>query len=250
MTNITQEAAAKFASAHIHGRANWMIAAIFDALSGEGPEWSPIDEDRATCAVDALREVNAALEHPVLPHIVALARARLSAADIQTSYCGSVDDARELAESVGEVIEQMMADRDAIDETTDEYHALDRAADLLGDYASQLETDNPDEREVMQAFMVSEWLARFLDRAGEATIRDDDQNHYWLRTCCGQACHLDTVIEDAAAKWYDDDHSRTVYALDKLGHSLLIAARIAQTPEGLTALQAVVAQIDALKVGA
>lgn len=50
-------------------------------------------------------------------------------------------------------------------------------------------------KEVLEWWVVSDWLANELEERGEAVLRSD-YGTWWGRTCSGQAISLDGVIED------------------------------------------------------
>lgn len=265
--NVTQHMLSAFAARHITGRCNWVIEAAGAILSGEAPDWCPISEQSVEEAWDAMRTCRAELakEQAAINYRaegIAIAHERMKAADLETDYEGSTSGARDLAESVRELSEQIESERDECDDASAEWERLDFAAGVLLDYADALESaaDEPDEPEVFQAFYVSDWLAHFLsDRyEGEGIIEDDDGNSIWLRQCCGQAAWMDPCIEAAAREWYTREGdgpawTAYAYALESHGSALLDAVRgllESRTIEGrVERLREVAARIESMARG-
>ena len=50
-------------------------------------------------------------------------------------------------------------------------------------------------KEVLEWWLVSDWLGRHLINEGEVVIQSD-VGHYWGRTCSGQSIILDGTIQD------------------------------------------------------
>lgn len=59
------------------------------------------------------------------------------------------------------------------------------------------ETEDGEVREVMQWFLVSEWLADQLETIGQITI-SNCYGHWWGRTTCGQNLIMDGVLQEVA----------------------------------------------------
>ena len=53
-------------------------------------------------------------------------------------------------------------------------------------------------REVLQHWIVSDWLAEKLENAGEPVARDVAGVNIWGRTCCGQSIDMDGAILNLA----------------------------------------------------
>jgi len=55
--------------------------------------------------------------------------------------------------------------------------------------------------EVLEHWIVSDWLARQLERRDEKVL-DFGNLKFWCRTCSGQAIYLDGVIEDIVREFW------------------------------------------------
>lgn len=64
-----------------------------------------------------------------------------------------------------------------------------------------------DEKEVMEWYLVSDWLLYKLKSKNEAFI-DNDYGEYWGRCCTGQSICLDYVIQELA---YEYSHDERLY---------------------------------------
>ena len=211
-TEISQALARDFAARHILGACNWVLDAVQAVQCSDAPEWVPFDQSEVDLAWDAMRVARASLDRAPAGALPAdplrIARERMATADLATDYEGTPDEARELAAEVRELADALHDERDDHDSEDSWWDSFDAARSALNEYADALESaaDEPEEPEIYQAFMVSDWLGWFLrDRyAGEGVIRDDNGNFIWLRQCCGQACHMDSCIMAAAREWFGD----------------------------------------------
>ena len=58
-----------------------------------------------------------------------------------------------------------------------------------------------EDEEVMEWWLVSDWLAKKLEARKEVVINYADFNYFWGRQCSGQAIKLDTLIQDIAKEY-------------------------------------------------
>jgi hypothetical protein len=61
-----------------------------------------------------------------------------------------------------------------------------------------------DQKEIMEWYLVSDWLLYKLKSKNEAFI-DNDYGEYWGRCCTGQSIYLDFVIQEIAYEYSYDE---------------------------------------------
>ena len=90
---------------------------------------------------------------------------------------------REVAQCVSGLMEEILSK---------EIISIDDVENL---YQDNEETGESEPQEVLEWWIVSKWFYEKLKEQGEVVVSYDGFNHFWGRTCSGQAISMDSVIE-------------------------------------------------------